>query len=290
MKIGLVLGGGGLVGIAWELGVMAGLAERAGFDPAAASLIVGTSAGSVAGAQVALGRDLGELVDAQRRTADRASTPPPRPARDATRRGGTTVVPQAIMQLLVSSEGSIEERAVQIGKLAVDAPVALSETDYVESFRRMLGTDEWPEPDFRVTTAECDTGRSVLWTKDDGIGLLRAVASSCAIPGFFPTVGFEGRRYMDGPRGGFYAQLVAEKRLDGVLFIGPLGALPEGLRDNPEIDALAARGLPVVQITGGAALAAAASDLMDPGGRARAVDAGVDDGRAAAAGVARLID
>jgi hypothetical protein len=73
-----------------------------------------------------------------------------------------------------------------------------------------------------------------------------------------------------------------------VLFIGPLGS--EGLRDNPEIDALAARGLPVVQITGGAALAAAASDLMDPGGRARAVDAGIDDGRAAAPGVARLID
>jgi NTE family protein len=287
MKIGLVLGGGGLVGIAWELGVMAGLEERAGFDPAALSLIVGTSAGSVAGAQVALGKDLGELVEGQRRTAGRPNTPPPRLAPDAAAPRGTTVIPDAIMQLLVSNEGSIEARAVQIGKLAGDAPVALSETDYVESFRRMLGTDEWPAPDLRVTTAECETGRGVLWTKHDGIGLLRAVASSCAIPGFFPTVGFGGRRYMDGPRGGFYAPLVAEKGLDAVLFIGPLGALPEGLRGNPEIDALAAGGLPVVQITGGAGLAAAASDLMDPGGRARAVDAGIDDGRAAAAEVAR---
>ena len=62
MNVGLILGGGGVVGIAWELGVMAGLREHAGFDPLAMGLIVGTSAGSVAGAQVALGHDLDELV------------------------------------------------------------------------------------------------------------------------------------------------------------------------------------------------------------------------------------
>ena len=56
---------------------------------------------------------------------------------------------------------------------------------------------------------------------------------------------------MDGPRGGFYPKLVEEKGLEAVLFIGPVGALPEGLRRNPEIDALAAAGLPVVQIQGG---------------------------------------
>ena len=79
--------------------------------------------------------------------------------------------------------------------------------------------------------------------------------------------------------------------MDALLFIGPLGALPEGLHLHPQIDAGRWReGLPVVQVTGGAALAAAAADLMDPAGRARAVDAGIDDGHAAAAGVARLLD
>ncbi|MBM3141309.1 MAG: patatin-like phospholipase family protein, partial [Chloroflexi bacterium] len=51
----VVLGGGGTVGIAWQSGLMAGL-ERGGVRPGDADLIVGTSAGSVVGAQLALGR------------------------------------------------------------------------------------------------------------------------------------------------------------------------------------------------------------------------------------------
>ncbi|OZM72793.1 hypothetical protein CFN78_14365 [Amycolatopsis antarctica] len=45
----LVLGSGGITGIAWELGVLAGLAER-GVDLGTADLVVGTSAGAVVGA------------------------------------------------------------------------------------------------------------------------------------------------------------------------------------------------------------------------------------------------
>ena len=288
MKTGLILGGGGIVGIAWELGVMAGLAEHAGFSPTEMQVIVGSSAGSVAGAQVALGKDLGELVEGQRRVPSRQVQPSVRPAAPGATTG-TTVVPEEIMALMMSSEATMEERGAMIFKLAADVPVALSEDDYVESFRRMLGTDDWPEVDLRVTTTEGDTGRSVMWTKQDGIGLVRAVASSCAIPGYFPSVEFGGHRYIDAPRGGFYAGIVEEKQLDAVIFIGPIGALPEGLRQNPEIDALAAGGLPVVQVTGGAALAAMAVDLMDPGARGRGVDVGFEDGRKAAADASLLL-
>src|SRR5690348_10567406 len=62
----LVLSGGGSVGIAWEIGVAAGLA-RAGVDVRDADFITGTSAGSAVGAQLALHRDLDELVSRQRR-------------------------------------------------------------------------------------------------------------------------------------------------------------------------------------------------------------------------------
>ena len=284
MNVGLILGGGGVVGIAWEVGVMAGLREHAGFDPLAMSLIVGTSAGSVAGAQVALGHDLDELVARQQRTPRAPNPSPPRA------QGAPSVVPNDIMRLMVSDEATMEERAIAIGKLAVDADVALGQAEYVESFRSLLGTDEWPAIDLRVTTAECETGRSVLWSKADGIDLLRAVASSCAIPGWFPPVEFAGHRYIDAPRGGFYARLVDEKDLDALLFIGPNGALPEGLRDNPEIDALADRGLPVVQITGGAAITGTAVNLMDPHARGDAVEAGIDDGKANALAVADLLE
>ena len=47
----LVLGGGGSTGNAWLIGVIAGLFE-AGLDVTTADLIIGTSAGSTAAAQV----------------------------------------------------------------------------------------------------------------------------------------------------------------------------------------------------------------------------------------------
>ena len=63
-RTALVLGGGGITGIAWELGVLAGLAD-AGVDLTGADLVVGTSAGSVVGAQITCGGDLGALFERQ---------------------------------------------------------------------------------------------------------------------------------------------------------------------------------------------------------------------------------
>lgn len=56
----LVLGGGGITGIAWEIGILAGVA-RAGVDLTDAEVVVGTSAGSVVGAQVTNGVSLEDL-------------------------------------------------------------------------------------------------------------------------------------------------------------------------------------------------------------------------------------
>ena len=75
------MGGGGIVGIAWETGVLAGLQEVTAFDPTSAAVIMGSSAGSVIGAQAALGRDIAELVAIQQRppsttSANRPSTAP----------------------------------------------------------------------------------------------------------------------------------------------------------------------------------------------------------------------
>jgi NTE family protein len=50
--VALVLGGGGAAGNAWEIGIIAGLAE-AGLDlTEAADLVVGTSAGATQGSGV----------------------------------------------------------------------------------------------------------------------------------------------------------------------------------------------------------------------------------------------
>src|SRR5689334_13822556 len=65
---GLVLGGGGVTGVAWEIGLLFGLAEQ-GVDLSDAGLLVGTSAGSVVAAQLLSGVPLSDLYDAQRAPA-----------------------------------------------------------------------------------------------------------------------------------------------------------------------------------------------------------------------------
>ena len=274
------MGGGGLVGIAWELGVLGGLQEAIGFDPTTAAVIVGSSAGSVVGAQAALGKDLRALAERQLETASAPTT-----AEGATA-SEPRVIPQSIIEAMMNTTGTIEERARAIGELALDAEVPGDEESYVEGFRGFLGTDEWPATDFRCSTAEAETGRSVLWNRDDGIGLVRAVASSCAIPGFFPPVRFGDNHYVDGPRGGYLPALAKEKELDGLLFIGPNAAMPAVFAGTAEIDAL---GLPVVKVTGGDALAAIGFNLMDPRLRARAAQGGLEDGRDAAVDVKSLL-
>ena len=61
-KRALVLGGGGVAGIAWETGLLFGLAER-GIDVLAADLVVGTSAGAAVAAQITSGEQLATLHD-----------------------------------------------------------------------------------------------------------------------------------------------------------------------------------------------------------------------------------
>jgi NTE family protein len=279
------------VGIAWELGVLAGLQEAAGLDPTSAAVIVGSSAGSVSGAQAALGRDLVDLVERQRRTGAGASrrTEPGAIASGTSEHGDAPgaagpvrSVPQEILEAMMSSTGSVEERAAKVGKMAMEADVPMEEDAYVESFRSFLGTDEWPQVDLRVTTAEAETGRSVLWSRGEGIGLIRAVASSCAIPCFFPPVSFRGRHYVDGPRAGYVAHLAKEKALDGIVFVGPNAAMPPQLARQVELEELADTGMPVVMITGGEVMARIGMDLMNPALRAKAAEAGVADGHAAA--------
>ena len=72
-----MLGGGGITGIAWEVGVLTGLAD-AGVDLSGTDLVVGTSAGSVVGAQVTCGADLAAMYERQLEPPDTG-----RPAREA---------------------------------------------------------------------------------------------------------------------------------------------------------------------------------------------------------------
>lgn len=293
MRFGLVLGGGGVVGIAWEVGVLAGL-ERAGvLDPAEAAVIVGTSAGSVVGTRLALGATTDSLVEEQTRVDERA----PATSEETRPRGDMSVVMEIFGELRKAPAVTPEVARV-VGQKAMAAPTP-SEERWVESFEATLGKGTaWPARDLRVAALDCNTGERRMWTAADAdlVDVARAVASSCAVPGMFPTVGIGDSRYTDGGVwSGTNADVLLGEGLDAVLLIAPTAGAPAepGRRSALDVEAeqLEAAGTAVVKIAPGPSFGSEIGllNLMNPAYRGRGVELGVADGTAAAVAVKQLL-
>jgi NTE family protein len=284
MKIGLILGGGGEVGVAWELGVLAALAADTGFTAADCAVVVGTSAGAYVGALTAHGADPGQVMEAVTNgpglSPTSADIDPEAVPADPGR--GSSVIPDDIAILMVSAEGTVEERAVAIGKLAMQAPTELDSAQFVAATGSILGFSTWPDVDFRPTSVNAETGATVLWNRDSGIDLVTAIASSYAIPGFFPPVEINGLNYFDVPRAHFTEDLIRDESLDAIIYIGLVLPVLVNTDELAILDALADAGLPVVKVTNGPEFAEIAGDLMNPAVRGRAAELGQDDGHRAA--------
>ncbi|MEU6347071.1 patatin-like phospholipase family protein [Streptomyces sp. NPDC046977] len=289
MKLGIILGGGGQVGIAWETAVLAALTQHAGLDVNAAAVIAGTSAGAFVGATAASGADLAALTDQEIIGSTLSPVPPPPPAQQDSGTG-TAVVPDDITKIVTSREGTVRERSAAVGQLALAATPVVDEETYLQLLATMFTPREWPATtDLRITSAHCTTGETVLWSRNHGIDLMRAVASSCAIPGFFPPVQHNGDYYCDAPRTPFCATLAETEQLDRILFIGPDIPVLAGMDEKHELDRLKANGTPVVAITGSPSFDEVGKELMDAAARPRAAEIGLQDGHAAAAEVISLL-
>ena len=294
MRNGLVLGGGGVVGIAWEIGVLAGLQRAGALDPAAIDTIVGTSAGSVVGTRLALGHDLEALV------ADQLAAPaPPPPAEgDQPARGDMRVVMEIFGELRKAPVVTPEVTKI-VGQKAMAAPTP-PEDRWIASFETTLGGagTEWPAGrDLRISALDCHTGERRMWTNADAglVPLATAVASSCAVPGMFPTVGIGDSRYTDGGVwSGTNADVLLDDHLDAVLIIAPTAAAAEPGRRNSidvEGDQLLEAGAKVAKIVPGERFAAEIGlmNLMNPAMRGTGVEIGLADGAAAADEVRALL-
>ncbi len=221
MTKALVLSGGGSVGIAWEIGVAAGLA-RGGVDVRDADFIVGTSAGSAVGAQLALRRDLEELVSRQRQIGATAQQTASSVSSSAAGPSGEHMAKLfAVMAEAMAAEGPPEARRAAIGQFALAAD-ALPEEQFVASFRYLKG-ESWPAG-FACTAVDAGSGEFAVWDAQAAVELDRAISSSCAVPGLFEPITMKGRRYMDGGmRSGTNADLATGH--DHVLIISVLGAV-----------------------------------------------------------------
>ncbi len=202
-----MLGGGGITGIAWEMGVLKGLGE-AGVDVRNADTILGTSAGSVVGTLL-LCRDLDELDSEQNKLSDKAL--------------GGTFSPGAMVRAIpqmVSTGGPIERRR-RIGQVSMRAHQWRG-PDRVEVIRERLGVSEWPPGrDLRIAAMNAETGEIVVFDSTSGVDLVRAVAASCAVPMVWPPVEIDGHFYIDGGvRSPTNIDLVTDA--DAMLVLSPL--------------------------------------------------------------------
>lgn len=184
----LVLGGGGVAGIAWQTGVLLGLAES-GADVTDAEMLLGTSAGSSVAAQISSGTALAELFERQ---ADEAKQDH-EPHAEATIDELVSMLARAAQ----NSDGSAIDTRRRIGAEALAAST-ITERERRAIIERRLPSHSWPRRDLRIVTVDALTGRHRVLDRGSGVQLVDAVAASCAIPGMWPPVTIGDHRYVDG--------------------------------------------------------------------------------------------
>ena len=269
MSNALVLAGGGVTGIAWETGVLLGLRDE-GIDLAASvDRVIGTSAGSVVGAQLLGGPDLEELFAAQMAVEHHEIKPEL-----------NLDLLMKVFGLMVDAGTQNDDQRRRIGELALNATTVDEPVRRRVIEHRLAGID-WPDRDLVITAIDAHTGEFVTWTKHGGVSLVDAVASSCAVPGVWPCVTINGRRFYDGGlRNG--ANAVLAEGSEHVVVIAPRIGGPSPAIDA-EVDRLRSDGSTVRYIQSDDETARAVGvNSLDPDFRRPAAEHGRRQGRRAA--------
>lgn len=255
MRVGLILGAGGIQGGAWLTGGLQALASETGWDPMEATRIVGTSAGSMIGSIVASGTPIWFMVaHSAGETIDGLTDSQGRPASEADRSAGATfklakalppIGPGSVELALRTSRSpfSYPPATVAAGWL----PRGFISTEPLKDIVRRSSGDGWsPHPGMRVIACDYATGRRTVFGRPGSpdATLADAVAASCAIPGFYHPVSISGRRYVDG---GMYStsnlDILRDAHMDMVICLNPTSSLHPTRAWNPlEWGARAVRG------------------------------------------------
>ena len=217
----LVLGGGGSAGNAWLIGVIAGLFD-AGLDVTEADLIIGTSAGSTAAAQITSATPtelLAGILSAapQQRTGPVGSDGgrvPNRPAADHM---------EKTSEIISAAEDAADMRR-RMGAAALEMDAASDgsgQTQRRATVAARLPSQRWPERTVLIVAVNAHTGEPVVFDRHSGVDLADAVTASCAGPGV-PPHSIGDSRYIDGGyRRNENADLAAG--YGRVLVLSPLG-------------------------------------------------------------------
>jgi NTE family protein len=295
-QVALVLGGGGAAGNAWQIGVIAGLAEAALDLTEAADLVVGTSSGATAAALVRSGIPAGELLasvlsEQAQPVGQNRERPPSLPMAAVFER----------MRVIGAAATSAADLQRAMGAFGLESDSTLGPA--AEQRRAMVAArlprPEWPDRPMIVVAVNAHTGELAAFDRDSGVDLVDAVTASTALPGMVPTHSINGTHYINGgvrsnenaDLASGYANVVVLSPFGGRSQTPPeQGADPagqfEGLRRLPgmdlasQVEALRQQGSHVEVITPDAdSRAAMGINQMDPRTRIPAARAGFAQGK-----------
>jgi NTE family protein len=218
----LVLGGGGATGNAWTIGIIAGLFD-AGLDVTEADLIVGTSAGSTAAAQITSATRPTELF------GDILASAPQQRTRQGTSSVNVSNRPAANhMDMTSGIIGSAEDaadmrRKMGAAALAMDtASDSSAQTQWRATVAARLPHSRWPQRKMLIVAVDAQSGEPVVFDRHSGVELVDAVAASCANGFGVAPYRIGDKRYIDG---GYRANENADlaRGYARVLVLSPLG-------------------------------------------------------------------
>jgi NTE family protein len=281
-RLTLVLGGGGAAAVAWEIGVLHGLAEH-GLDLRGAERMIGTSAGAIVACRLTSQESLSALGVWAQSLKDQPSV---------------SVDFPALMRQLneIGARATDPRRARQdIGALAMAAPTGTAASRRAE-IAALIGRSDWPSgTDLVVTAVDAQSGEFVAFAREKGIPLIDAVGASCAVPGVWPPVRVGEHVYVDGAvRSSVNASLAAGAA--NVLVLAPQsgpGGIERELRRLAAGDSQHVAGGPdthvEVVVANEDSLRVFGPNPLDPTTSPAAFEAGSSQGWDAGASVERLM-
>jgi NTE family protein len=277
----LVLAGGGLAGVAWETGILRGITDESPRTAKAlleSDVLVGTSAGSTVAAQLSSGLGLDALFDRQTTASSTELNP----------NVGVEEITELFVTAMLTPNTTTAEKLQKIGA------VALSTATVTEAVRRdvisqRLPSHDWPEQVLRISAIDTATGELVTFDRNSGVGLVDAVAASCAVPGVWPPVTIGDRRYMDGGVGSTVNMALANDCDVAVVLVPSGRSVPSPFGGGAAEEVEAFGGSTFGVFADDESLAAFGPNPLDPACRKPSALAGREQGRRIAADIADFL-
>jgi NTE family protein len=243
LRIGLVLGGGGLVGLAYHAAALTALEHDLGWDARDAEIVVGTSAGSIVAGLLRQGVPPSDL--AARAVGIEPTGSPLHltsglsdPALPAWQIRSMLRPPRLPGPAMLASWARRPWRLDPVGAaLGLLADGRVEASAHAAQLDTALGP-EWPDATTWICAVRRHDLRRVVFGRDATPRPAQAVLASCAVPGYLAPVAIDGTHYVDGGvHSPTNAAVLAGQDLDLVIIVSPM----TGQSASPGIDTLIRR-------------------------------------------------